>query len=100
MSNKPLYKVKIHEGAARMLYEHIRFLANVSIPASKRLRDKIGDAIDSLKYNPERCVIYELVKARTYCRRLIVGRYAIIFSIDEKTHTVLIKYILDTRRDN
>ena len=99
MNNKQSYKIEVHEDTAKIFYDHVRFLANVSIPAARRLHIKLSAAFDSLKENPERCARYELKKAKAQYHRLITGRYSIIFSIDKQASTVFIRYILDTRQN-
>ena len=99
MNNKQPYKVEVHEDAAKMVYDHIRFISNIRIPAARRLHIQLSAAIDSLKENPERCARYELKKAKAQYHRLITGRYSIIFSIDKQASTVFIRYILDTRQN-
>ena len=94
------YKVAVHDDAAQMLYEHIRFLANVSIPAARKLRDTLYKAFSSLKTMPYRCPIYRTRKVSGTYRKLIVGRYLVVFSVDEERNTVNIQYVLDSRQDN
>ena len=93
------YIIEVHDDAAQMLYDHARFVANVSIPAAHKLRDTLYNAIASLKTMPERCPVYRAGIASGTYRRLIVGRYQIFFSINEISGTVSIRYILDSRQD-
>jgi plasmid stabilization system protein ParE len=94
------YKVVVHDDAAQMLYSHVRFLANVSIPAATKLRNTFSEAIASLESMPYRCPIYQTRGTINTYRRLISGRYQLIFSISEEDSTVGIRYILDSRQDN
>jgi len=94
------YKVFIHDDAAEMLYSHIRFLANVSIPSARKLESSLSEAIRSLESMPHRCPLFQTVKTRDAYRRLIVGRYQVIFSINEASGVVNVRYIYDSRRDN
>jgi plasmid stabilization system protein ParE len=94
------YKVVVHDDAAQMLYSHVRFLANVSIHAAKKLRTALFGAFASLENMPQRCPVYRTPRTRGTYRQLIVGRYQIVFSINEEDSTVSIHYILDSRQNN
>lgn len=95
-----IYGVEIHDDAVQMLNKHIRFLTNVSIPSARKLRTALYDASKSLEANPQRCPIYQTHRTSDTYRQLIVGRYLIIFSVNEKKSIVNIKYIFDSRQDN
>jgi len=95
-----LYRIDIHDEAKEMLYAHARFVANVSVPAARKLRATLYKAIVSLEEMPHRCPLYRTRIASGDYRRLIAGRYQIIFSINEADRIVNIRYILDSRQDN
>ncbi|MDR0469312.1 MAG: type II toxin-antitoxin system RelE/ParE family toxin [Peptococcaceae bacterium] len=92
------YTVVIHDDAAQMLYSHIRFIANVSISAAHKLRDTLQKGFLSLESMPYRCPVYRTHRTADTYRHLIVGRYQVIFSIDEDESTVAIQYIIDSRQ--
>jgi plasmid stabilization system protein ParE len=94
------YKVIVHDGAAQMLYDHVHFVANVSIPAARKLRSIFYKAFASLESIPLRCPVYRTRRASGAYRQLIAGRYQIIFSVNEAEGIVRIEYILDSRQDN
>jgi len=94
------YTVVIHDDAAQMLYSHIVFLANVSIPAARKLEHSLGVAIRSLESMPYRCPLFQTFRTRDSYRRLIAGRYQIIFTINEASGVVNVRYIYDSRQDN
>jgi len=94
------YKVVVHDDATEMLYSHVRFLANVSIPAARRLRSSLYEAFASLEMMPHRCPIYRTRRTSGTYRQLIIGRYLIVFSINEEENFVHICYVLDSRQDN
>jgi len=101
MSNKQKkYSVEIHDDAAQMLHTHIKFLANVSVSAAKKLKKSLNEALKSLVTMPHRCPTFQTYKTRHTYRRLIVGRYQIIFSINESDNIVRVYYIIDSRQDN
>ena len=94
------YSVVIHDAAAQMLYSHVRFLSNVSVSAARKLRSALFDAFTSLEKMPQRCPLFSTRRALCTYHRMIVGRYQVVFSINEKSNTVNIYYILDSRQDN
>ena len=93
------YQVVVSDDAKTMLTEHAAFLANVSISAAEKLIDTIEGAFISLSQYPYRCAVYELLRVKGSYRRMVVGRYVIIYSIDEATKTVKVYFILDTRQN-
>ena len=93
------YKIAIHDKAAQMLYVHIRFVANVSIPAARKLRTTLYDAMASLERMPFRCPVYRTHNTSDSYHQLIVGRYKIIFSVNVKDKIVNIRYIYDSRQE-
>jgi plasmid stabilization system protein ParE len=98
-SREKKYKVVVHDDAAQMLYSHIRFLANVSIPAARKLENVLNKAIRSLESMPHRCPIFQTHRTRDAYRRLIIGRYQVIFSVNEASSVVNVRYIYDSRQD-
>ena len=93
------YQVVISDDAKAMLAEHAAFLANVSISAANKLIDTIEGAFISLSRFPYRCATYELRRVKGSYRRMVVGHYAIIYSVDETSKTVKVYYILDSRQN-
>ena len=101
MNEEPkIYHVVVHDEAKQMLYSHVRFLSNVSITAARKLRIKLYEAFLSLETMPQRCPIYRTLRTSDTYRQLIIGRYQIVFSIDDEKNNVNIRYILDSRQDN
>jgi len=92
------YTIVVHDDAAQMLYSHIRFVANVSKSAAHKLRKALYEGIMSLGNMPYRCPIYRTQRVSDIYRHLVVGRYQIIFSINEDTSTVNAEYVLDSRQ--
>jgi len=94
------YLVTIDEEALEMMENHLDFLSNVSIGAAEKLANQLKNGVASLEFMPQRCPIYRTINTSKKYRRLIVGRHEIIFSIDEASNTVKVKYILDSRQNN
>ena len=94
------YLVNVDEDAAKMLDEHTLFLAKVNINAAKKLVDRIEQGFDSLKTMPHRCPKFHITKADENYHQLIIGRYQLIFSVNDEKNIVNIKCILDSRQNN
>ncbi|MDR3277387.1 MAG: type II toxin-antitoxin system RelE/ParE family toxin [Oscillospiraceae bacterium] len=95
MSDEPkVYSIAVHDDAAQMLYNHVRFLANVSIPAARKLRTALYEAVASLETLPHRCPAYPARRTSVTYRKLLVGRYQVIFSVSEEKNMVNIRYFL------
>ena len=97
---KKQYKVVVHDDAKLMLYSHVKFLANVSVPAARKLRAALYEAFASLETMPHRCPLYRTRRTSDTYHHLVTGRYQAIFSINEKERVVSIRYILDSRQHN
>lgn len=100
MSDLPKYKVLVSGRARDMLFEHARFLAQVSIEAGEALFDQFEEKVDSLEEMPERCAYYDnpYIRPGKY-RKLSLGKYLLILFqvIDD---TVYIDLIIDARAEN
>ena len=94
------YAVVVHNDAAQMLYRHIRLVSIVSTTAAHKLRNALYDGFASLMNMPHRCPIFRTQRTADIYRQLVIGRYQIIFSIDEDESVVRIQYVLDSRQDN
>ena len=92
------YAIVFHDDVVPMLSSHFQFLANVSPSAAQRLRDILYEGFASLKIMPYRCPIYRSHMGSDIYRRLIIGRYEVIFSINEAEGIVNIRYVLDSRQ--
>ena len=94
------YKISLNDNAKRMLRSHVRFVANVSPAAARKLAHTLNSEVQSLKSLPHRCPKFRASKANKAYHKLTVGRYQVIFSIDESSDTVNVEYILDSRQSN
>jgi hypothetical protein len=90
----------VHDDAKLMLLEHVEFLARVSPSAALKLYESIADAFLSLETWPFRYPIYDTKNTDSVYRRLIVGRYALLYTVNETLHEVNIEYIWDMRMNN
>ena len=94
------YLVTIDEEALVMMDNHLDFLSNVSMEAAEKLANQLTKGMASLEFMPQRCPAYRTIQTAGNYRRLILGRYQIIFSINEASGTVKVKYILDSRQNS
>jgi plasmid stabilization system protein ParE len=94
------YDIMIDSQAAVMLEQHIAFVTNVSKTAAVDLYKEIRKTIDSLAEMPYRCPVYQTQYTTKRYRRILVNRYAILYTIDETNKTVRIEYVWDTRMEH
>ena len=100
MSNTSKYRVLVSGKARDMLFEHARFLSQVSVQAAEKLFDQFEDRVSSLETMPERCAYYDnpFVQPRKY-RKLSLGNYLLIlFQVAD--NTVYIELIIDGRAES
>ena len=93
------FKVIVSHEAEKMLLEHMRFLANVSIPASKRFLASFKDAKQSLAAFPLSGPYEDeaSLPPETYRTYLFYGRYKILYEVVE--NEIYIDAIIDCRQD-
>ncbi len=63
MDKKPQHKVIVSDRACQMLACHVRFLAQKSLTAARKVKNDLMDAIRSLNRVPER---YPFLNAELY----------------------------------
>jgi len=99
MEKKPQYKVIVSDRARQMLAGHVRFLANKSPVAARKIKNDLMDAIRSLYQMPERCPYLntEFISINKYHKMFVEKWYLILYQI--KDQTVYVDYILDCRQD-
>jgi len=100
MSSASNYRVLVSGKARDMLFEHARFLAQVSVQAAETLFDQFEDRVSSLETMPERCAYYDnpFVQPRKY-RKFSLGNYLLIlFQVTD--NTVYIELIIDGRAES
>jgi plasmid stabilization system protein ParE len=66
MEKKPQYKVIVSDRACQMLAGHVRFLAQKSPSATRKVKNELMDAIRSLHQMPERFPFLD-AEFRPYC---------------------------------
>jgi len=99
MSNMPKYNVLVSGRARDLLFEHARFLAQVSVQAAEKLFDQFEDRVSSLEEMPERCAFYNnpFVQPRKYRKLFLGNNLLILFQIIDST--VLIELVIDGRAE-
>lgn len=83
-----------------MLIRHARFLANVSVPASKELVKDFSKVLDALEDNPFQFPVeteYDLPPGQFH-KALFYKRYKALFCAEGKN--VYLDAVLDCREDN
>ncbi len=99
MEKKPQYKVIISDRARQMLANHVRFLAQKSPSAARKVKNELMDAIRSLHQMPE-CFPFlkaEFIPPNKYHKMFVEKWYLILYQI--KDQTVYVDYIVDCRQD-
>lgn len=89
------YKLVIPNTAKQMLKKHKKFLAKVSVKASKNLEEEFYEGVRRIGENPYGYP-YENDKTR-YRRYLFYKRYLIIYLIEKDI--IYIDYIVDVRQN-
>ena len=99
MENKHQYKVIVSDRARQMLAGHVRFLAQKSPTAARKIKNDLMDAIRSLSKMPERFPFLdaEFLPLNKYHKLFVEKWYLILYQI--KDQTVYVDYIVDCRQD-
>ena len=99
MEKKPQYKVIVSDRARQMLAGHVRFLAQKSPSATRKIKNDLMDAIRSLAAMPERFPFLdaEFIPFNKYHKLFVEKWYLILYQI--KDQTVYVDYIVDCRKD-
>lgn len=99
MEKTPHYKVIVSDRSRQMLANHVRFLAQNSPSAARKVKNELMEAIRSLHKMPERCPFLEaeLIPPNKYHKIFVQKWYLILYQI--KDQTVYVDYIVDCRQD-
>ena len=99
MEKKPQYKVIVSDRARQMLAGHVRFLAQKSPSAARKIKNDLMDAIRSLHQIPERFPFLnaEFIPLNKYHKMFVEKWYLILYQI--KDQAVYVDYIVDCRQD-
>jgi plasmid stabilization system protein ParE len=99
MENKPQYKVIVSDRARQMLAGHVRFLAQKSPTAARKIKNDLMDAIRSLQQMPVRFPFLEaeFIPPNRYHKMFVEKWYLILYQV--KDQTVYVDYIVDCRQD-
>lgn len=99
MEKKPQYKVLVSDRARQMLAGHVRFLAQKSPAAARKIKNDLMDAIRSLHQMPDQFpfLTAEFIPLNKYHKMFVGKWYLILYQI--KDHTVYVDYIVDCRQD-
>jgi len=98
--SKNIYRIKVSYQADNALDAHMMFLSRVSPNAAVRQKEKIISNISHLSRNPYLYPVYETDSDMIEYRKMVIGRYAILYSVNEKDKTVGVDLVWDSRMDN
>ena len=78
------YTVIIQTPAAKMLVEHARFLAQVSMSAAERLANEFNAKAKSLEQMPERCPWLSgySIPEKKYRKLIFENNYMLVFQVN------------------
>ncbi|MDR1067919.1 MAG: type II toxin-antitoxin system RelE/ParE family toxin [Clostridiales Family XIII bacterium] len=94
------YHVRISTQAYYAIDAHVEFLARVSPGAAAGQRSKLFAKISSLDSNPYRHPVFDADPDLPEYRKMVVGRYLILYLINEENKTVDVDLVWDSRMDN
>jgi plasmid stabilization system protein ParE len=99
MEKTPRYKVIVSDRSRKMLATHIRFLAQKSPSAARKVKNELIAAIRSLHQMPERFPFLEaeFIPPNKYHKMFVEKWYLLLYQI--KDQTVYVDYIVDCRQD-
>ncbi len=99
MGKMPKYKVIVSDRSRKMLANHIRFLAQKSPSAARKLKNRLMDAIHSLYKMPGRLPFLDadFIPPNKYHKMYVEKWYLVLYQI--KDQTVYVDYIVDCRQD-
>ncbi|HAG08885.1 MAG TPA: plasmid stabilization protein [Desulfotomaculum sp.] len=99
MEKKPQYKLIVSDRARQMLAGHVRFLAQKSPTAARKVKNDLMDAIRSLHQAQERFPFLdaEFIPPNKYHKMFVEKWYLILYQI--KDQKVYVDYIMDCRQD-
>ncbi|MDD4171111.1 MAG: type II toxin-antitoxin system RelE/ParE family toxin [Syntrophomonas sp.] len=99
MGNKPQYKVIVSDRVRQILAGHVRFLAQKSPTAARKIKNDLMEAIRSLHQMPERFPFLEaeFIPPNKYHKMFIEKWYLILYQVRDQT--VYVDYIVDGRQD-
>lgn len=99
MERTPHYNVVVSERSLRMLTRHIRFLAEESPSAARKVKNALMAAINSLQEMPERFPFLDapFIPPNKYHKMFVEKWYLILYQVRDQT--VYVDYIIDGRQD-
>ncbi len=93
------YNIIVSERTQQMLAGHIRFLAQKSPDAARRVKTDLLNSILSLSQMPERFPFLnnDFITPNKYHKMIVAKRYLVLYQIKEQT--VYVDYVVDCRQD-
>lgn len=99
MEKDKQYKVIVSDRARQMLAGHVRFLAQKSPAAARKVKNNLINAISSLSTMPERFPFLsaEFIRRNKYHKMFVEKYYLVLYQI--KDETIYVDYLVDCRQD-
>jgi len=99
MEKAPHNKVIVSDRSRKMLANHVRFLAQKTPSAARKLKNDLMNAIRSLHQMPERFPFLEaeFIPSNKYHKMFVEKWYLILYQI--KDQAVYVDFIVDCRQD-
>ena len=92
-----MYNVMILSAAHKDIDDIYNFCNNISINYALKVRNKIRQAIQSLKYFPFINPLYVILDNQIFRKHIVEKRYLIIFSVIAQT--IVVFHIIDGRKN-
>lgn len=93
------YRVIISDRAKQNLAAQVRFLAQISKPAAKKLKQRLITEIRSLETLPQRYSFFQepYIPVNKYHKLYVENWYLVLYQIQDDT--VYVDWIIDCRQD-
>jgi len=93
------YEIVFSSRVDKMLMEHISFLARVSLPAARRLRNEFEETLKHMAENPYMFPVDTDLNLpeNMYRKALFAKRYKALFTVEGQT--VYLDAVVDCRQD-
>lgn len=92
-----MYNIIILDSVYEDMDDIYNFCSNISIKYASKVRNKINDSINSLKYFPFATPIYCILGNHVIRKKIVDKRYLIIFTVIQ--NFVFVYDIIDGRRN-
>lgn len=92
-----MYNIIIFDSAHKDINDVYSFCNNISTSYAIKIKHKIAESVDALKFFPFSTPIYFIIQNKVFRKKIVLNRYLIIFSITK--NDIIIYNIFDGRRN-